>query len=73
MFEAAHRLIQHAFDSLNLRRLEADIDPRNHASAKLLERLGFVREGVLRERWLVGDEVSDSVIYGLLRSDFQSV
>ena len=55
--------------ALRLNRIEADIDPRNVASAGLLERLGFVREGVLRERWIVGDEASDSALYGLLASD----
>ncbi|WP_176050121.1 GNAT family N-acetyltransferase [Burkholderia sp. BCC1644] len=69
MREAASAVIEHAFDTLCLNRLEADIDPRNVASARLLERLGFVREGLLRERWIVGDEVSDSALYGLLASD----
>ncbi|WP_175946916.1 GNAT family N-acetyltransferase [Burkholderia pyrrocinia] len=69
MREAASAVIDHAFGALRLNRLEADIDPRNVASARLLERLGFVREGLLRERWIVGDEVSDSALYGLLASD----
>ncbi|BAX61475.1 GNAT family N-acetyltransferase [Burkholderia stabilis] len=69
MREAASAVIDHAFGTLRLNRLEADIDPRNVASARLLERLGFVREGLLRERWIVGDEVSDSALYGLLASD----
>lgn len=54
---------------MKLNRIEADIDPRNAASARVPERLGFVREGLLRERWIVGDEVTDSALYGLLRSD----
>ncbi|WP_107312577.1 GNAT family N-acetyltransferase [Burkholderia metallica] len=69
MREAASAVLDHAFDTLRLNRIEADIDPRNVASAQLLERLGFTREGVLRERWIVGDEVSDSALYGLLASD----
>jgi ribosomal-protein-alanine N-acetyltransferase len=69
MTEAASALIEHAFGALNMRRIEADIDPRNVASARLLERLGFVREGLLRERWMVGDEISDSAFYGLLKKD----
>jgi [ribosomal protein S5]-alanine N-acetyltransferase len=70
MNEALKRLIQYAFDELSLHRIEADIDPRNTASAKTLERLGFLKEGHLRERWIVGNEVSDSDIYGLLRSEW---
>ncbi len=70
MHEALKRLVQYAFDELNLNRLEADIDPRNLASAKTLERLGFLKEGHLRERWIVSEEVSDSDLYGLLRSDW---
>ncbi|AXK62856.1 MULTISPECIES: GNAT family N-acetyltransferase [Burkholderia] len=69
MREAAAAVLEHAFGTLRLNRIEADIDPRNVASAALLEKLGFVREGVLRERWIVGDEVSDSALYGLLASD----
>lgn len=59
------------FDDLLLHRLEADIDPRNAASAASLARLGFQLEGTLRERWQVGGEISDSGLYGLLRPDWQ--
>lgn len=64
--EALDALLDHAFGPMGLRRLEADIDPRNIASARSLEKLGFQREGLLRERWIVGGEVSDSALYGLL-------
>jgi [ribosomal protein S5]-alanine N-acetyltransferase len=70
--EAATLAIDHAFGTLGLRRLEADIDPRNVASAKLLERLGFQKEGVLRERWRVGEEISDTALYGLLKRDWEA-
>ncbi|MGI4860969.1 MAG: GNAT family N-acetyltransferase [Janthinobacterium lividum] len=69
MREATSALLDHAFGALHLHRIEADIDPRNDASARLLERLGFIREGLLRERWRVGGEVSDSALYGLLKRD----
>jgi RimJ/RimL family protein N-acetyltransferase len=66
---AAVRLaIAYAFDTLGLRRLEADTDPRNRASIRLLEALGFEREGLLRQRWRVGGEIQDSLLYGLLAS-----
>jgi RimJ/RimL family protein N-acetyltransferase len=72
MNEALVSLLEFGFSQLALNRLEADIDPRNTASAKSLERLGFRKEGHLRERWIVAGEVSDSGLYGLLRSDWQA-
>ncbi|MGN6318624.1 GNAT family N-acetyltransferase [Trinickia sp.] len=69
MSEAARAVVDCAFDMLHLRRIEAEIDPRNGASARILERLGFVKEGLLRERWMVDGNVSDSAIYGLLHTD----
>ncbi|MBI5258154.1 MAG: GNAT family N-acetyltransferase [Burkholderiales bacterium] len=71
MAEAVGALIDFAFHDLGLHRLEADIDPRNLASARSLEKLGFVREGLLRERWIVGGEVSDSALYGLLDREWR--
>jgi RimJ/RimL family protein N-acetyltransferase len=73
MQEALQALLRYAFETLNLNRLEADIDPRNLASASVLERLGFVKEGHLRERWIVNEEVSDTAFYGLLRREWQHV
>ena len=43
---------------------------QNERSGAVLERLGFVREGYLRERWIVEGEVSDSALYGLLKKDW---
>lgn len=70
MVEAASALIEHGFKNVGLRRIEADVDPRNLSSIQLLERLGFRREGHLRERWIIGGEVMDTALYGLLRSDW---
>jgi len=66
MTEMLPVLVQHAFDTLHLHRLEADVDPRNTGSIRLLEGLGFQLEGRLRERWQVTGEVQDSLFYGLL-------
>ncbi|WP_371867988.1 GNAT family N-acetyltransferase [Duganella levis] len=72
MQEALAAMIGYAFGPLALHRLEADIHPDNIASKRLLEGQQFQREGHLRERWFVGDEVSDSIIYGLLRKDWEA-
>ncbi len=71
MREAVSVMIDFAFDHLNFHRLEADVDPRNQRSLALLERLGFRREGLLVERFHVGDEIQDSVILGLLARDWR--
>ena len=70
--EALTALVGHAFGPLDLLRIEADIDPRNRASAVLLERLHFVHEGHLRQRWIVAGEVCDTDFYGLLRQDWEA-
>jgi [ribosomal protein S5]-alanine N-acetyltransferase len=72
MHEALTAVVDYAFGPLGVRRLEADVDPRNHASLRALERLGFAHEGVLRERWQVGEEISDSALLGLLARDWRA-
>jgi [ribosomal protein S5]-alanine N-acetyltransferase len=69
--EAGRALLQWAFDTLDLNRVQAETDTRNAASARVLERLGFVREGTLREDCPVNGEVSDSWVYGLIRRQWR--
>ncbi len=71
MHEALQALLGYAFGEMKLRRLEADVDPRNTASIKTLERLGFQREGFLRERWHVAGEIQDALFYGLLAREWK--
>ncbi len=68
--EAARALLQWGFASLDLNRVQAETDTRNLASARVLEKLGFVREGTLREDCVVNGDVSDSWVFGLLRRDW---
>lgn len=71
MHEALQGLLGYAFGVLDFHRIEADVDPRNGASIRTLERLGFQREGYLRERWQVDGEIQDALFYGLLRPDWK--
>jgi RimJ/RimL family protein N-acetyltransferase len=73
MQEALKALLGYAFVELDMHRIEADVDPRNAASRRTLERLGFQQEGYLRERWLVNGDVQDTLFYGLLRREWESV
>ncbi|MEZ5092023.1 GNAT family N-acetyltransferase [Nocardioides sp.] len=69
--EAAGALLAWAFETLDVNRVQAETDTRNLASARVLEKLGFVREGTLREDCVVDGEVSDSWVFGLLRREWR--
>jgi ribosomal-protein-alanine N-acetyltransferase len=70
MHEALEALIGCAFDRMGIRRLEAEVDTRNVRSAALLRRLGFTREGLLRQRWVAKGEAKDVEMFGLLRDEW---
>jgi len=63
--------LAHAFDAIGLNRIEADIDPENAPSCRLVERVGFTREGLLRERWRVGGGAQDTALYALLAREWR--
>jgi RimJ/RimL family protein N-acetyltransferase len=62
--------LEFAFGRLDLHRVYADTDPRNARSIRVLERLGFRCEDVLRQHYLVQGEPQDAVVFGLLRSEW---
>lgn len=70
MTNALDAMINYAFSTLGLHRLEADTDDKNTASLALLENLGFRREGLFRERWYMNGAWQDSVMLGLLKQDW---
>jgi len=59
----------YAFSSLGIARVEALVEPDNEPSRALLERVGFVEEGRLRDRGRFGHERRDMVLFSLLPSD----
>lgn len=69
--EAAKRLIRYGFDQLNLRKIIAKVTGFNDASKQVLEKIGFVKEGVQREQVFVDGEYQDSYLYGLLKREWQ--
>jgi len=72
MSELLPVFISYGFKELKLHRIEADVDPRNLASIKLLEKFGFQKEGYLRECYHINGEIQDALFYGLLEKDFSS-
>jgi RimJ/RimL family protein N-acetyltransferase len=72
MREALTALLDRAFGEMALRRVEAEVNPLNVASGRLLLDLGFTREGLLRQRWVLKGVVVDAEIYGLLNPEWRS-
>jgi len=63
--EAAALALAWAFDRLGLQRIEACTDPRNGRSRRLLERLGFRSEGLMRGRLALGDAMRETEVFAL--------
>ncbi|KXO91366.1 GNAT family N-acetyltransferase [Tsukamurella pseudospumae] len=67
--EAAQALVDLAFDHYGLRRVTANMDGRNSASARVAEAIGMRREAVLRQDFFSKGEWTDDVVYGILHAD----
>jgi ribosomal-protein-alanine N-acetyltransferase len=69
MTAAVKALVPFAFGALRLHRLEAACIPTNMASIRLLERTGFVREGMARQYLCINGMWQDHLLYGLVATD----
>jgi [ribosomal protein S5]-alanine N-acetyltransferase len=67
--EAVSAMLDFCFSELGLHRVQAFIHPDNIASRKLVEKLGFRSEGLLRDNLRVGDSWRDDTLYALLETD----
>ena len=72
--EAKYLLLKHAFESLGVIRVQLKTDLRNIRSQRAIERLGAVKEGVLRKHMILPDgSVRDSVFYSILDTEWPQV
>ena len=72
MTAAVRTLLEHAFGSWELHRVEIRAAPQNRRSRAIPERLGFREEGVIRESERVGGRYLDGVVYGLLAEEWRA-
>lgn len=72
MAEALRAVLRFGFDELGLHSVEAQIDPDNAPSRRVLERAGFRQEGLLRENFRFAGRFSDTGIYALLGREFRA-
>ena len=64
--EAVREVVKYGFDIIKLHSIEAIIDPENLASAKVLEKNGFIKEAHLKENEFYEGRFLDSVIYSII-------
>jgi len=69
MYETINRLVRFGFEEMKLHSIEANVNPLNERSKKVLERNGFKKEAHFRENYLFNGEFLDSIIYSLLEKD----
>ena len=68
--ESTAALVKVAFEVLHVHRLEIHCDPQNFASAAVPRKLGFIHEGTLRAKTRFLDRWSDTMVWGLLDTDY---
>jgi len=71
--EAVDTIITHGFNHMNFQRIEALIEPPNLSSQKLVEKIGFIREGLLRSYEFTCGKFDDLYMYSLLKQDFDKI
>jgi [ribosomal protein S5]-alanine N-acetyltransferase len=72
MLEAFKTLMEYGFNVMNLHRFEANVNPSNSNSIKILEKVGFRKEAHFRENFFFNNTYIDSAIYCLLETDIRN-
>ena len=72
MTEALRAALQFGFETMDLNRVEALVYPENEASIRLLERLGFQKEGLLRQSIYQGGVYYDHWLLSLLKAEWSA-
>ena len=73
MTEAVKAIIHYGFTEMGLYRIEACAGPTNTPSIRLLERVGFTKEGLLRQHYCKDGELRDSVMHSLLKPEYELI
>lgn len=71
MSEAVEKCLEHGFDFLRLNRIQAYVAPENHSSIRVLEKLGFKKEGIYRDKHFFRGEYYDLYCYSLLKREWK--
>lgn len=69
MYETINRMVWFGFKNMKLHSIEANVNPDNEKSKRVLEKIGFIKEAYFRENYLFNNKFLDSIIYSLLEKD----
>lgn len=69
--ECSRTLIDYCFNKLKFHKVYADTDPDNKASQRVLGKLGFKLEGIIRDKRIVKGKWIDELDYGLLKKEWK--
>ena len=72
MSEAVKTIIDYGFTIMNLNRIEAFVGPTNIASLSIVNKLGFIQEGYLKQHYFKDGIIEDSIIFSLLKADYEA-
>lgn len=70
MTEVTQKIVEYGFKNLELNRIEAFVEPENAGSRKLLEKIGFSEEGILKEHYYWKNQFVDNIIYAFLKKEY---
>ena len=69
MYETIDKMVRFGFNEMKLHSIEANVNPANERSKKVLEKIGFIKEAYFKENYLFDNKFLDSIIYSLLEKD----
>ena len=70
MTETLGAVIEFTFKTLDINRIEATVSTKNNSSIRILEKSGFVKEGILRERCYISDSCHDMMMLSILKKEY---
>ena len=70
--EAAAAILKYGFETLNLHRIFAQHFTRNPASGRVMQKIGMIFEGILREHLLKDGRFEDVAVYGILQREWRA-
>lgn len=73
MTEVAQKITEYGFNNLGFNRIEAFVEPENVGSRKVLSKIGFREEGILKENYYWKNRFVDNVLFAYLKKDYEGM